>query len=120
MPEDRLPLFCHARDVADAHVLAIRHYPQSAGTRYLLQGGTFTWAQAVHYIAQSHPDLKSRLPKGWESADPNAKREGDFAKLDTTKARKVLGMQEFRDWRSTLDECVDDLLKLEKTPGWAN
>lgn len=118
MPDDRLPLFCHARDVADAHTLALSHLPKSAGHRYLLQGGTFNWAMAVHHIAESHPQLKERLPKGWEESDSEAKPVTDYASLDTDKARELLGIKEFKSWRETLDECVDDLLELEKRPGW--
>lgn len=121
MPEDRLPLFCHARDVGNAHVLALSHLPQSAGHRYLLHGDTFTWAMAVHHLASVRPALKSRLPKGWEKSDPNAKQptQEHFAQLDTTKAKELLGMRDFKDWKTTLEECVDDLLELENRAGWA-
>jgi nucleoside-diphosphate-sugar epimerase len=54
MPGDRLPLFCHARDVADAHVRWLDS--DTAGQqRYLLWGGAFNWAMAAEHIARTKP-----------------------------------------------------------------
>lgn len=116
MPEDKLPLFCHGRDVADAHVRAIAKLNEGAADRrWLLCGGTFTWGMAVKHIAKTHPELKDRLPKGWESA--KEKDLGQFAKLDSRPAQQVLGIK-FRDWKVTLDESIDSLLELEKGSQW--
>lgn len=118
MPEDRLPLFCHARDVGDAHVAAAEK-EGGMGRRYLLCGGKFTWAHAVKFIAEQYPDLESRLPKGWKEASGNLKDVNEIASLDTKPAEQVLGMK-FRDWQTTLKESLDSLLELEKRPDWKN
>jgi len=90
-PGDRLPLFAHVTDVADAHVLALTK-PNAGGKRFLLQGkGVLTWGNAVEYIATQHPDLVSRLPKGWQAAVKDKKGEDQYAKLDTTLAEDNLG-----------------------------
>lgn len=119
MPADQLPLFVHARDVADAHVRAIsKHSRGASGRRFLLCGGKFNWALAVHYIAERFPELKERLPKGWEESKPNEKAlNEEIAGIDTSPAEEVLGMQ-FKGWQKTLEETIQRLLELEKSEGW--
>ncbi len=116
VPEDRLPLFCHARDVGDAHV-AITEKPNALGKRYLVCGGKFTWPHAVKFISEQYPELQDRLPKGWEKVTGNLRDENTIATLDTTPAKEVLGMQ-FKDWQTTLKESIDNLLSLEKGKDW--
>ncbi|EST04638.1 NAD-dependent epimerase/dehydratase [Kalmanozyma brasiliensis GHG001] len=116
MPEDRLPLFCHARDVGDAHVAASEK-PEGMGSRWLLCGGKFTWAHAVKFIAETYPELKDRLPKGWEESVKELRDPGTIADLDTKPAETKLGIQ-FKDWQTTLKECIDNLLELEKRSDW--
>lgn len=117
MPADRLPLFCHARDVADAHA----HWLDSktaSQQRYLLFGGAFNWAVACEYIAETKPELKSRLPKGYEEAVEAEKKDPKkYASLDTTPAQKELNLS-FKDWKTTLDDSIDSLLSLEKNKDW--
>ncbi|PWN41849.1 NAD(P)-binding protein [Ceraceosorus guamensis] len=120
MPENRLPLFCNAQDVAQAHVayFAIPSPPKTR--RYLLSGPEpYTWELAVGQIAEDHPELKSRLPKGWESVaitDPS-QLEGKYATLDTSLAQKELGI-EFKNWSTTLKETLTSLLSLEESSDW--
>lgn len=114
MPEDRLPLFCHARDVADAHVRAISN-KEAHGRRFLLCGGKFNWAMAVNHIAQTRPELKSRLPDGWDKAV--SKPVSEYVTLDTKPAEEILGMT-FRGWQQTLDDSIDSLIQLEQRKDW--
>lgn len=118
MPEDRLPLFCHARDVGDAHVAASEK-PKGMGQRWLLCGGKFTWAHAVEFIAEEYPELQDRLPKGWKEASGNLKDLNEIASLDTKPAETTLGIN-FKDWQTTLRESLDRLLELEKRSDWKN
>ena len=118
MPEGRLPLFCHARDVGDAHVAATEK-EGGMGKRYLLCGGKFTWAHAVKFISEEYPELQDRLPKGWKDASGNLRDVGEIASLDTKPAETVLGLK-FRDWQTTLKGSLDSLLELEKGAGWKN
>ncbi|KAN0061292.1 hypothetical protein ACQY0O_006138 [Thecaphora frezii] len=117
MPGDRLPLFCHVRDVADAHTRLLERGDEVMGQRYLVYGGKFTWAHAVQFISQEYPELRDRLPKGWEEATKSLKSLDEFASLDTQPAQKLLGL-EFKDWKQTLKDSIDSLLVLEKQPGW--
>lgn len=117
VPADRLPLFCHGRDVGDAHIrwLASDSAPSQ---RYLLFGGSYNWASSLEHLAKSKPELVTRFPKGYEQAIANKKDpKTSYASLDATPAEKELGMK-FRSWEQTLDESIDSLLELEKRPNW--
>lgn len=117
MPGDRLPLFCHARDVADAHVRWLDSNTASQ-QRYLLFGGAFNWAMAVEHLAISKPELKSRLPERYEEAiEAEKKNPKSYASLDTSPAQKELNMT-FKDWKQTLDDSIDSLLSLEQNKDW--
>ncbi|KAK0547603.1 hypothetical protein OC846_004797 [Tilletia horrida] len=118
-PVDRLPLFASATDVANAHVAALSH-PQASNKRFLLQGkGVLTWGNAADYIARTRPELKERLPQGWEEAIEKKKDEDQYAKLDITDAKQILEL-DFQDWEQTLEESLASLLDLEKQPNWKN
>lgn len=117
MPADRLPLFCHAKDVADAHVRWLSSSSASP-QRYLISGGAFNWAMTAEYIAQTRPELKGRLPKGYEQAIADKKDpKASYAILDCTPAEKELHMN-FKDWKTTLDDSLDSLLSLEQNKDW--
>lgn len=117
MPDDRLPFFCHARDVGDAQIrwLASDSAPDQ---RYLLFGGAFNWAMAVEHLANTRPGLIPRLPKTYRQAIADKKDpKKSYALLDVTPAEKHLDMR-FCDWKTTLDESIDSLLELEQRPDW--
>ncbi|KAE8213094.1 hypothetical protein CF327_g3338 [Tilletia walkeri] len=116
-PGDRLPLFAHVTDVGDAHALALSK-PEAGGKRILLKGkGVISWGNAASYISTKHPELKGRLPKGWEEAVKKRKGDDQYAKLDTSYAEQILGIT-FEDWEETLEDSLQSLLTLEKQPEW--
>ncbi|KAF8920169.1 hypothetical protein CPB85DRAFT_1372919 [Mucidula mucida] len=55
------PFYVDVRDVAVAHVRALS-VPPGEYKRYLISAGHFTFKEAVDYIADAHPELRSRLP----------------------------------------------------------
>ncbi|UZJ52813.1 hypothetical protein CBS101457_002133 [Exobasidium rhododendri] len=117
MPDDRLPLFCHASDVGDAHVRWLSSKTASP-QRYLLFGGRFNWAMAVQHISETRPDLRERLPKGYEKAILDKKNPNEsYATLDCTPAKEELHIS-FKGWKETLDDSLDSLLSLEKNKDW--
>lgn len=105
LADDRLPLFCDARDVSKAHIVAIEK-SESIGHRVPLCGGAFTWEEAASYLRQSYPELADKLPK----SNPDAVPIQQLAKIDTRVAREVLGFDSFIDWKTTLKDTVDDLM----------
>ena len=114
-PTDRAPprLSVDVRDVARAHVLALKLPPSETPKRFILSTNTFTWKEAVELLAEKRPQLKDRLPVITGKEPP----VGPVATLDTSKTVSVLGMENFVKWQDTVLDTVDDLLRAEKELG---
>jgi nucleoside-diphosphate-sugar epimerase len=104
------PRHVDVRDVARAHVLALKVPPSDALKRFIVSSSTFTWKDAVELIAQARPELKGRLPiiTGKEPAVP------PFATLDTSATADILGLKNYTKWQDTVLDTIDDLLRVEK------
>ena len=104
------PLNVDVRDVARAHVLALKVTPSNAVKRFVISSSRFTWKEAIELIAKARPELKGRLPAitGKERALP------PFATLDTSTTKAVLGLKEYVEWQDTVLDTIDDLLRVEK------
>ncbi|KAI1791395.1 NAD-P-binding protein [Ganoderma leucocontextum] len=117
LPPQLPPYYCNVRDAARAHILALELPKLAAGAdvrekRFIVAGpGTILWADAVKTLLAQRPSLKDRLPT-LENASPVP---GTLSKVDTTRAREVLGVKEYVGHDETLLETVDALLDLEKT-----
>ena len=116
-PADGAPklLSVDVRDVARAHVLALRLPPSETPKRFILSTNTFTWTDAVGLLAEKRPQLKERLPIVTGKEPP----VGPVATLDTSKTVSVLGMKNYVKWQDTVLDTVDDLLRVEKELGVA-
>ena len=106
------PLSVDVRDVARAHVLALKVPPSAdaAPKRFIASSNRFTWKEAVELIAQARPELKERLPVV-TGKEPEV---APFAKLDTSTTETVLGLKSYIKWQDTVLNTVDDLLRIEK------
>ena len=104
------PFSVDVRDVARAHVLALKVPPSDTVKRFVLSSNVFTWKEAVEFIAQARPELKGRLPviTGREPAVP------PFATVDTSATGTTLGLKRFVKWQDTVLDTIDDLLRVEK------
>ena len=104
------PLNIDVRDVARAHVLALKVPPSDTLKRFLLSSSKFTWKEAVEFLAQARPELKGRLPviTGKEPAVP------PFATLDTSATETILGLKSYVKWQDTVLDTIDDLVRVEK------
>jgi len=111
LPEEGLPLFVDVRDVAQAHVLALKN-KSVIGKRVLLSGGPFTFYETVKLIAEKRPELKSRLPS-LEGAKPVTAAAA--SKVDTSIAEE-LGLS-FTPYEKCLFDTIDALLEKEKKGG---
>jgi nucleoside-diphosphate-sugar epimerase len=98
------------RDVARAHVLALKAPPSDEPKRFILSSSTFTWKEAIEFIAEARPELKGRLPliTGNEPPVP------PFATLDTSATESILGLKNYVKWQDTVLDTIDDLLRVEK------
>ena len=113
---DTLAVTVDVRDVARAHILALRTPPSadpSVRKRVLVAAEqNFTWKMAVEHLQEARPKLRARL------ADTSAVVDFRMATLDNRTAREILGMKEFVDWRTTVEDTVDSILALEAE--WAS
>jgi len=112
--QDAIPLTVDVRDVAKAHVLALTA-PLSSKVgrkRLLVTGEGFLWKDAVEHLLAVRPELRGRLP------DPSEARKvlEEASTMDVSRAREVLGLDEYIDWRKTVEDSVDSLLGIEG--GW--
>ncbi|TDL23616.1 NAD(P)-binding protein [Rickenella mellea] len=107
------PLNVDVRDVAKAHLLALKAPPTSeVGRKRLLVGEQFfTWKDAVEHLKTVRLELKDRLP------DTSEAQELTIAKIDTKRAADVLGLTTYTDWKKTVEDTADNLLAIEKN--WA-
>ena len=119
LPYQIPPFHVDVRDIARAHVRALELPPPAAGEkledrRFLISSSDImTWDVAAKHLFEARPALRDRLP----AFDKAAELPGPLSKNDTTRAKKVLGITEYIDWRKTLEDTVDSLLEAEKT--WA-
>jgi len=105
------PITVDGRDVARAHILALRSPPASevGRKRLLVSGPNFTWKDAVEHLAKVRPELKDRLP------DSSEAKEVQTASVDVSRAKEVLGLHSYVDWRKTVEDAVESLLAIEKS-----
>ena len=104
------PVNVDVRDVARAHVLALKVPPSEEVKRFVVSSSRFTWVEAVELLAQARPELKGRLPIITSDVPPVQ----PFATLDTSTTESVLGLKDYIKWQDTILDTVDDLLRVEK------
>ena len=110
-PDNRgAPMNVDVRDVARAHVLALKLPPSTTPKRFILSTSTFTLTDVVALLAEKRPELKERLPVITGKEPPL----GPFAKVDASKTESVLGMKNYIKWQDTVLNTVDDQLRIEK------
>jgi nucleoside-diphosphate-sugar epimerase len=105
------PMSVDVRDVARAHVLALKVPPnRDAPKRFIVSRNTFTWKEAVELLALARPELKGRLPvvTGKEPAVP------PYIGVDTSATETILGLKNYVKWEDTVLDTVDDILRVEK------
>ncbi|KAH9066859.1 NAD-P-binding protein [Lactarius vividus] len=103
------------RDVARAHVLALKLPHSETQKRFTLSTNTFTWKDATEVLAEKRPELKGRLPVITGKEPP----VGPVATLDTSNTKSVLGLKNPIKWQDTVLDTIDDMLRLEKELGVA-
>ena len=104
------PLNVDVRDVARAHVLALKVPPSDEAKRFVISSSNFTWVEAIAFIAQARPELKGRLPLITGKEPPVQ----PFVTLDTSTTEAVLGLKDYVKWQDTILDTIDDLLRIEK------
>ncbi|KAH8114617.1 hypothetical protein DFH11DRAFT_1877465 [Phellopilus nigrolimitatus] len=121
VPETGVTLSVDVRDMARAHILALKDPPtaQVGRKRILVVGPTLrTWRDVILYLREARPELKSRLPRIEDKDEGEA--EIKTAKFDMSRAKEVLGLDTLVDWRKTVVDTLDCLLAIEKSRGVDN
>jgi len=99
------------RDVARAHVLALKLPPSPVETkRFILSSNVAPWTEVIEFLATARPELKERLPVITGKEAP----VGAFVTLDDSATRDVLGLKSYIRWQDTIVDTLDDLLRVEK------
>lgn len=117
VPQAPPPLTVDVRDVAHAHILALRAPPsaQVGRKRLIVSGPSMSWLDAVLHLRGALPELKARLPAVAEGAEEKAPLK--TMRVDVSRAAGVLGLPEYVDWRRTAEDTAKSLLEVEKS--WA-
>jgi len=105
------PMSVDVRDVARAHVLALKVPPSpDAPKKFIVSPNAFTWKEAVEFLAQARPELKGRLPVITGKEAPVARG----ATFDTSASERILGLKNYVKWQDTILDTIDDMLRVEK------
>jgi nucleoside-diphosphate-sugar epimerase len=106
--------FVDVRDVARAHIAALKSQPASVVGRkryVVIAPESSSYKDAIGYIESAHPELKERL------ANPETAQGGvPGFDVDNPGLEKVLGIEKssYIPFKKTVLDTVDSLLKLEK------
>lgn len=76
-----------------------------------MTGPIFLWKDAVELLYETRPAYRDRL------SDASEAIKTDVARADNSRAKEVLGLTEFTDWRDTVQDTADALMEIMK--GWA-
>ncbi|KAI0298400.1 hypothetical protein B0F90DRAFT_1818763 [Multifurca ochricompacta] len=111
------PNYVHVKDIARAHVAALRVGPLDPPRRkrVLLVAGYVQWPEVVKHLAETIPRIRERLPSlAWGPE----KRPVTYAQFEARNAREILGIEEYRSWQEAMEDAVRDMVKVEsRMPG---
>lgn len=100
VPDTRLPFFIDVRDLALAHALAVET-KEAGGNRFIIATPEpYSFQLLADELRKMYPDQTSRVPIGM----PGKPLPEPVAKLDSSKAAKILGLK----YRSFKDSVVED------------
>ncbi|TFK61592.1 NAD(P)-binding protein [Pluteus cervinus] len=115
LPGPLVPPYCvDVRDVAKAHVnAALLPRPESRHdveeNRFLVSPWTYTRKDAITYLNKRRPDVKTA------KLEDVAELPGVVSTVDTSRAREVLGIKEWIDIQTTVDDTIDDSKEVQKS-----
>jgi len=109
------PVYCDVRDVARAHVIALKLPAQTPvqNKRILVSGGSMIWKDVAQHLAESRPELRVRLPplEKFGPIPPDGKL---VSTIDVTRAQDLLGMKSWIDWKTTANDTINSFLEVER------
>ncbi|TDL23614.1 NAD-P-binding protein [Rickenella mellea] len=106
------PINVDVRDVAKAHVLALKSpHTSQVGQKRLFIGDRnqfFSWKDAVEHLKSARPAISDRLP------DTSEAQHTKIANVDTSRAAEILGLTTYTPWEKTVEDTAAALLAVEK------
>lgn len=114
-PQPVLPITVDVRDAARAHILALTAPLASevGPKRFIVVGPSIWWLDAVIHLRKVMPELSDRLPTIAEGAEE--KPSLPIITGDVTRTKEVLGLEEYIDWKKTVEDTVKSILEVEKS-----
>ncbi|UNI17596.1 hypothetical protein JDV02_003928 [Purpureocillium takamizusanense] len=100
VPPTKAPVWVDVRDVADAHVRALR-VPEAGGARFLLGQGVYCNQELADVGRRVATKFADRIPVG----EPGRRESHTHFGVDASDTERVLGIR----WRG-LDDCLGELL----------
>ncbi|KAG7448805.1 NAD(P)-binding protein [Guyanagaster necrorhizus] len=107
LEETGLPAYTDVRDVAALHVKALK-VDSVIGKRVLVNGGMYTFYEAVNILREKRPNFAHRLP----SLDVVEKVRDPTAKIDVSIAETELGIK-WISFEQCLLDTIDGFVKME-------
>ncbi|KAL7951754.1 hypothetical protein V8C42DRAFT_305114 [Trichoderma barbatum] len=108
LPPTRGPVWVDVRDVADAHVKALR-VVEAGGGRYLLASGIYCNQELADVSRRMFPKHGDRIPIG----EPGKRESHTHFGVSTAETDKVLGIK-WRNLEHTLSSTVEQLFEIER------
>lgn len=99
-------LFVDVRDLALAHVLALRK--PVGGHRFLVTAGNYCNADIARVIGEEFPEFRARMPTGEALRSGEAPEDGGVNGFDNSKSVEVLGMR-YRGFREAVVGVVESV-----------
>ncbi|KAF5309453.1 hypothetical protein D9619_012319 [Psilocybe cf. subviscida] len=108
------PWVIDVRDIAKAHVAAIKldRYTPANTKRFLVNGSNYEWSEAAEAVRKAVPEITT-LPE----ASAYKALPGPPAILDSSRAKKDLGLDDFIPASQTFIDTLTDLARLRSE--WA-
>ncbi|KAJ6441100.1 NAD(P)-binding domain-containingprotein [Purpureocillium lavendulum] len=100
VPPTKAPVWVDVRDVADAHVRALR-VPEAGGSRFLLGQGVYCNQELADVGRRVTSKFSERIPVG----EPGRRESQTHFGVDASETERVLGIR----WRG-LDDCLGELV----------
>ncbi|KAI0065632.1 NAD(P)-binding protein [Artomyces pyxidatus] len=107
-PVSTIAEFVDVRDVARAHVNALKLPKSDKPKRIIPTAGEYSWVQAVRYLAKTRPGLRDRLPV-IEGDGPAVPVHATF----DGKSAKLVGLETYISFEETVGAVIDEALERE-------
>lgn len=107
MPPTKGPVWVDVRDVANAHVKALRK-AEAGGGRYLLASGIYCNQELADVSRRLFPKFGDRIPIG----EPGKREAHTHYGVNTAETDKALGIK-WRSLEETLSDVVPQLFEIE-------